>query len=174
MKYPNFIKLIFLDLDGVMNSNDFYVSRGTKTQSQDVEEFYLNMIDPSAVDLLNTLVQECDCKVVISSTWRDSAIEHNVLKRKGFIGEVIGRTPLYTEMPKQSYETTHMRGYEIRQWIEDNIEHPSIYKSYVIFDDDMDMLESQKQNFIHIDFMKGLQTENIQEAITILTEQDDE
>lgn len=174
MKYPNSLKLVFLDLDGVMNSNDYYVARGAKTPSENVEEFYLEMIDPSAVKLLNTLVQKTDCKIVISSTWRDSAIEHNVLEKCGFIGEVIGRTPLYREMPKQVYTPTYMRGYEINQWIHDNMDSPGTYNSYVIFDDDADMLESQKQNFIHVDFMKGLQTKNIQEAIQILKKQGNE
>lgn len=40
--------------------------------------------------------------------------------------------------------------------------------SYVIFDDDQDMLYSQKDNFIHIDYMHGITKEHIEQAIKIL------
>ena len=40
--------------------------------------------------------------------------------------------------------------------------------SYVIFDDDQDILYSQKDNFIHIDYMHGITKEHIEQAIKIL------
>jgi hypothetical protein len=170
MKYPNDTRVVFLDLDGVMNSNDYYVARGPRTPSNDVDEFYLNMIDPSAVTTLNSLVEQHNFNVVISSTWRDSAIELKVLERSGFTGKILGRTPLYTEMPPMSHikPKTYVRGHEIQQWINDNIERPHEYSSYIIFDDDSDMLEDQMGNFIQIDFMKGLQLTDIKKAIETL------
>lgn len=40
--------------------------------------------------------------------------------------------------------------------------------TYVIFDDDNDMLMQQKEHFIHIDHMVGITQENIEEAKRIL------
>ena len=48
------------------------------------------------------------------------------------------------------------------------VAEPYGWASYVIFDDDQDMLYSQKDNFIHIDYMHGITKEHIEQAIKIL------
>ena len=62
-------KIVFLDIDGVLNSELHYVE---KSQQQLADEigYPLSEISRSAVSLLNQIVEKTGAKVVISSTWR--------------------------------------------------------------------------------------------------------
>jgi hypothetical protein len=51
----------------------------------------------------------------------------------------------------------------LTNWLEKND-----YDSYVIFDDDLDMLIEQKDNFINTDFLLGLTSDQINLAEIIL------
>ncbi len=117
------MKVIFLDIDGVMRS----------IYSQTLFTF-----DCNCVDALNLLFNPTDgfpdLKIVVSSSWRKecSDFESNMiyLKRKfkeqGVIGEVIGLTP--TIEFKQ-------RGCEILQWLGDQ----SNVDDYMVVDDDINL-----------------------------------
>ena len=56
------MKIIFLDIDGVLNSEMYEWSRG--------EDRADNRIDLSRVRLLKDIVSATDAKIVLSSTWR--------------------------------------------------------------------------------------------------------
>ena len=57
--------LIFLDIDGVLNSDIWYRSQAAGTaQSNDL----LQHLDPHAIGLLNQVIYKTNAKVVISST----------------------------------------------------------------------------------------------------------
>ena len=148
------MNICFLDLDGVLNSQIYYMSdRFKKGDSNSMLEYHLNQIDPVAIGFLNEFVEETDCKIVLSSTWRHTAFEDRVLYHAGFKGDVIDVTPSLRG-------TGIVRGNEILRWIQDNKEllgyYHSDYKSYVIFDDDSDMLLWQKDNFFQTDPYSGL------------------
>ncbi len=70
------MRLLFLDFDGVLNSDAYFASPGfvavTKEMS-DAEVMLLNReyhLDAAKVTLLNGLVEMFDLSVVISSSWR--------------------------------------------------------------------------------------------------------
>lgn len=73
-------KFIFLDIDGVMNSNLFYSER---TQDKRYEEWIKDYskhiawgacnIDPRAVKRLNRITDTTKAKIVVSSTWRSDS-----------------------------------------------------------------------------------------------------
>jgi hypothetical protein len=75
-----------------------------------------------------------------------------LFNKKGFIGEIIGHTPILGEYT--------VRGNEILAWIEQNknligkFRHD--FNNYVIFDDDSDMLYWQRNNFLLVDGYVGL------------------
>jgi hypothetical protein len=132
------LKLIFLDIDGVLNSRATFQENfelfGHGNGSCD-----LDMIDTRYVRRLNTLIRETDAKVVISSSWRITSTLDEIrgfLSAKGFVGEIIGETPvlpnLNTEKPDYG-----RRGREISEYLK------SIngLGSYVILDDSCDMGE---------------------------------
>lgn len=145
------MKIIFLDIDGVLNNGDFLYNQ-VQTQMTAPKE----CIDRKAVMLLNQLIDETGAKVVISSSWRlFYTIEElrEYLSENGFEGEVIDYTEdLYTEP----------RGKEIKKWLDTHK-----VESFVILDDDGDMAEVAPY-LIQTDFYKGLLEEHVDSAVKML------
>ena len=183
------MKVLFLDIDGVLNSenwfgyvqycinNDMY-NRVLNFVDIDNEHKYkyidderikrkLNMIDDRAIANLNRIVEETGCKVVLSSSWRssresDNALTEYILKLKGFKYELYGVTPRIW-----AKEFGTQRGEEIQVWMDKESEKNEI-ESFVILDDDSDMLPEQMGNFIHVDGQVGLVDKDVFKAIEIL------
>jgi len=137
------MKLIFLDFDGVVNTR-LYDSRklGIIRYFHPEDEAVNNK---NAIGFLNLLVKETDAKVVVSSTWRLGETVETLaewLYNSGFEGEVIGKTPRMD---------SYCRGAEIEEYMLrlENVE------SYVILDDDSDMLKHQMDNFVKCDHDYG-------------------
>lgn len=155
-------KYIFLDIDGVLNSEQYYLE---KPQHKRWREFKDKLdkhiawgvcnIDPKAVKLLNILVTETNARIVVSSSWRGDYTLQTVFSLAGII------EPIYGETPRLE---SRFRGEEIDKWLKERQEP---YK-YVILDDDSDMLDTQRNNFIHTDWKVGLTGENVNKAIEIL------
>lgn len=142
------MKIIFLDIDGVLNSE-----RSVEAQYDD--KFKHNVygpayFDPLAIKLIEKLVIETDSKIVISSSWRIG----RVIADFDFLPQVVGLTT-----------TQHLgiRGHQIQHYIDDNE-----IERYVIIDDDSDMLEHQKDFFVHVNGMNGFSVENFYDARSIL------
>ena len=121
-------KIIFLDFDGVLNSQLWYVkTKGSRGQDD---------LDVTSIDFLNKLVKRTDAKIVVSSTWRlTKTVEElqSILNRNGFDGEVIDKT---VDMRRGEDSDCILRGNEILQWMK---AHPEIigchyfdYKKYAI------------------------------------------
>ena len=125
----NKIRLLVLDIDGVLNSRNFFMNRVKKENSQ------LQDIDPEAVKLLNWIIDETNCRILLSSTWR-----HDFKTSMGvnIFFEAIGVRPVCIGLTPD-YQTE--RGTEILGWL---IKHryqkyPIIVESLTILDDDNDM-----------------------------------
>jgi len=164
------MKLIFLDIDGVLNYKLFWKE---KRQCERRDELSDDAPDgahdlcENRIELLNSLIEDTGAKVVVSSSWRKNrTIEElqTVLDYKGFKGEVIDKTPcLYFKEREDGYHRSVPRGNEIKAWMEMNkgiLGEKFSKVKYVIFDDDSDMLYWQRNQFIHIDRYIGL-TPNI-------------
>lgn len=144
------MKVLFLDIDGVLNSEHWFVNRtergGLYTQ-----------VDPIAVAILSRVIKETGCSIVVSSTWRRvywdvivPVLNHAGLKYSGSWN----RTPILNKE----------RGYEIEQWLS---EHPEII-SYAIVDDDNDMLPDQLSRYVQTDWKIGLDDTAANKLIEIL------
>jgi hypothetical protein len=155
--------IIFLDIDGVLNSGSFFgrTQDERKNQEFDRETWELKQIDPEAVALLNKIIDSTGAEVVISSTWRrlhsDGKIAR-MLRHHGFTGKVIGSTPKLNE--------GHCRGREIDGWIREN--RPGQELRFVILDDDNDM-EPHMDRLVKTINLLGLVDSKVQEAIKLLT-----
>lgn len=162
------MKLIFLDIDGVLNHQLFYNQKNIDSRyfeaKDGVPEGAWN-IDPEKVGLLNNLIDATGAKVVISSSWRNGRSVSDLIELFdyfGFKGEIIGKTPYLWFGHDQGEEwrkTSVPRGCEIKAWIENNkgIIGENVSKlQYVIFDDDSDMLWQQREHFIWVDAYAGL------------------
>lgn len=161
------MKIIFLDIDGVLNHENFYEDRFINEQNNESKIPYpYSEIDPKCVKYLNQLISETGAKVVISSTWRKSGLEYckDVLEYHGFEGEIIDITPnLRSE--------NCLRGNEILTWMQKNesiIGSHYNFTEYVILDDDSDMLYWQRNNFILVDRFVGLTMGNVFQSKKIM------
>ena len=131
-------KIIFLDIDGVLNN---YAS-----MAESIE------LDSRCVILLRQIVEATDAVIVLSSTWRilySKEVLEGMFQVTGFpYINIIDITPNHDN---------HSRGYEIQKWME---AHPGDY-TYVILDDDTDMLEEQLPFFHNTYCGTGLITRHI-------------
>jgi hypothetical protein len=154
------MKVIFLDIDGVLN-----------VTMQKRDEFG-SLFHPQFEDNLKRIVTNTDAKIVITSTWRYSGLSEmqRMWKHRDLAGEVIDITPDLDRIEGYSIP----RGVEIKYWLDNTKE----LESYVIIDDDNDMLLCQKDNFVHtfgnithrdcVDIGYGLTYECSLQAIKIL------
>jgi hypothetical protein len=175
------MKIIFLDIDGVLNSDYWYRTRHTKGHTNDADSETWDF-DPRSIKALNNIISATQAKIVISSTWRlgKSLSELAELCAKvGIEGEIIGATP-FISVQKLDIP----RGMEIKQYLSKNcnwyymphnnkelaiqyIEGLTI-DNYLILDDDSDMLYEQRKNFLLIHPSFGLSAGHEKEAINIL------
>lgn len=153
-------KILFLDVDGVLNHEKFYTERyerlknGTYDKSWPLCEFC-----PESVSNLNRIVKETDCKVVVSSTWRSDDNLQDIFYAVGLDFTIYDITP---------YHVSRIRGTEIDMWLE---AHKDEVESYVIVDDDDDMLDNQRNRFVRTEAYKdGLNVEKTEEIIRLFND----
>lgn len=145
------MKVIFLDVDGVLNSTKTSVANGGYP-------FELNEFEAFDMHNIKLLQRFCDSSgvvIVFSSAWRLSNTASEVSK----VWElpVIDVTPNIWGQP---------RGVEIKQWLEEN---PKV-THYAILDDTDDMLEEQQGNFVLTDPDDGLKWKDFLRMCSILDE----
>jgi len=107
--------LIFLDVDGVLNTRN-------------------GSLDADKLDLLRGVIQATSAHVVISSTWRHT--EHQMarlrpeLEKRGIA--IVGKTPDASyRNPDEPFWVASTRATEILQWLGEHRE----YTNFVILDD---------------------------------------
>lgn len=158
------MKVLFLDIDGVLNSNGYFKQVGLNR-----EPYPLGHLDPKAIAHLNRVVSTTGCKVVISSTWRRSnepAAIAKYLTQKGFkhAESIISKTPvLDSPITDSKLVKAVERGVEIAAWLSLNK-----VERFAIVDDDADMAHLKK-HLVKTDFMDGLTSEKADEIINRLT-----
>lgn len=165
------MKVIFLDIDGVLNNAKFasiwrhlYKSNGyggfytgSKPTKKDIKWDYYN------VDSLKTLMDKTGAKIVISSTWR---FTHSINEFKyifqlyGLKPSIIDITPDHSRLGIRE-GVGRTRGDEVNAWLNDHD-----VDSYVILDDDNDFFPSQ--NLVLTDDDYGLSDSDMLAAVEIL------
>lgn len=167
---------IFLDIDGVLNSDEHYTRMHNNKLDYNPIEWD---IDRSAVDVLNKIIDKSgvDPKIVISSSW---GYNSKTIECLAFSGLDKSRIIGGTDGPFIGYDRSHdwvCRGNMILKWLIENgiyetkfcSNYCKYYKfSYLILDDDSDMLLSQQKHFIKTDFKYGLNESHIDKAVNIL------
>lgn len=153
MSKPKETRVIFLDIDGVLCTPRAHLAYATG--------MLMRHYDPTSTRLLARLCRETGAEIVLSSTWRLSFnISHMdaLLMNAGF-----GDVPWHTAWKTPSLRE-QSRGEEIAKWMEQH----GTPDRYVILDDDSDMLESQKPNFIQTDTDEGFGYKDYERALKLL------
>lgn len=150
--------IIFLDIDGVLNYTDWYVSPRNPGNLFGQE----GDLDPFCIERINLLAND-NAYIVISSDWRYDERQCRIrLENAGLDAIIIGFTPVHLWDKSQSDKS---RGAEIQHWIQKN---SIIINNYVIIDDRTDMLSTQLEHFIHVDPKVGFTDQNLIQAQLIL------
>jgi len=164
-------KIIFLDIDGVLATPE-YLKDG---------QWALN---PEKQKLLGEILTQTDAKIVLSSSWRCATLEKTKehMEKEGFLfnDKLIGVTiRAYQWLERGTgIHLSIPRGVEIKQWVDTHIhsdngknwERKKLGKdfTYVILDDDCDMLLEHKDNFIRTNSEIGLTNDDVMGAVGIL------
>ena len=130
------LKVIFLDIDGVMNSTDYIINYALKNNIEGI----LAEIDPKAIQMLKFALDVTGAQIVLSSSWRECPKYYEELK------ELFSKYDINLN-EKTPIHNTCKRGLEIKQYLK---EHPNI-EQYLILDDEIfDFYEDEelKENLI--------------------------
>ena len=155
------MKVIFLDVDGVLNSGHLADTIGWGGHFDESEKATHENVKwgQQMVDNLRKIVETTGSQIVISSTWR---LHFSIPKFKEMFSiygwsdaPIIDKTPVMISK----------RGFEINKWL---VNHPEVNK-YVILDDSTDFLPDQIPVFINTDLEVGLSKEDAEKAIKILS-----
>lgn len=152
------MKVLFLDIDGVLNSADWYHRRDPEVRKlkDSPSNCALAEIDPAAAARLQRIIDATGCRIVVSSSWRlgySLTWLTAMLRKGGIVAPVIGATPV---------GDTGERSDEIERWLS---WVPGV-EAYVILDDGSDA--EMPGHFVHTSWGFGLQDEHVEQAIGIL------
>lgn len=151
------MKIIFLDIDGVLNC----VTSGSRSPSG------FKGIDEDKVKLLRQIADKTGALIVLTSTWKSEwDIDPEACSPEGrYLSQKLRRQQLRI-LDKTMF--MDKRGTGIRQWL---AEHPKV-TSWVVLDDDI-FADYERQGILpHLVqtsyFQQGLTQEHVQKAIDIL------
>ena len=162
-------KVIFLDIDGVLNTGWWYSQMDRNTP----KDKYGYAFDPNAVANLKTIVDETGADIVISSSWKSFGLSEleEMWQERGLPGKLIGITPnsvsdeMLLNADLDHMELFSIRGMEIKEWLD---KHGKKVSHYVIIDDMDNFLLDQKFHFVQTDPEVGITEEDANMAIKIL------
>ena len=165
-------KIIFLDIDGVLNTKWWYSQMDRNTH----RDKYGYAFDPQAVANLRKIVEETGADIVISSSWKCMGLSQmeDMWKDRNLPGKIIGITPnsvsdeLLIDADIDSMELFHIRGEEIKEWLKKHGKHSC---RYAIIDDMDNMLPEQQSYFVHTNPEVGITEDDAEKAIAILNKE---
>jgi hypothetical protein len=163
--------VLFLDIDGVLNSLDIAsrVGFGYPPETDKLSTKESLRWCPMMVARLRRIVARTDCDIVIMSSWRGYGADCRKKWQEMFACydwpdcPVIGETP---DLAQQRHQTglylACVRGKEVLTWLS---YHPEVL-FYVCLDDENQFLPSQP--FVQTTIDVGLQDEQVERCIEIL------
>lgn len=151
---PIDLKIIFLDVDGVLNNASTWKRRRPEGTYN-----HIHQTEPELIDRLAQIVDRTKAKIVLSSTWRMdiqaiSDLQEYFVKTHSM--SILDKTPWLPET----------RGGQIDKWYK---KYDDIISRYIIIDDDSDMLPEQLPYFIKTENRVGLLDQHVEKAVSILT-----
>ena len=156
-------KVIFLDIDGVINSeiNQDYNFKKGRWSTRNI------VMDPEAMLCIKEIVDKTGAEIVLASTWRYADEDGSFASKENFVKQLneFGMV-LADETPQLS---EYNRAEEIIAYLK---AHPEI-THFLIIDDDIDLLKNNelKVNLLHTNYQVGLVKSEVENAVAILANQ---
>lgn len=165
------MKVIFLDIDGVLNTKEWQSKMPVDTP---MDEFGY-AFNPVAVANLAHIIEQTGAVIVISSSWKFHGIAKlwEMWERRSLPGRIIGITSnvlsdeMLLKIDLEEIELGVCRGNEIKEWL---TEHKQEVSNYVIIDDFDDLLAEQEGHIVLTDALIGITEWDAQKAIMILNQ----
>jgi len=150
------MKVLFLDHDGVICLVNNW---GSRFQNNNLFDDF----DDEAIQLLNEIITETDCEIVVSSDWRlytDLEGLKKLYRESGIIKEPLSMTSTY---PYNSYSLPENdRAADVVGWVDDNMKDISTWVAV----DDLQLSHYIQDNFVWISRPDlGLKQTGIKEEI---------
>lgn len=170
------MKVIFLDIDGVLNSADYFDKVREKKDNPDncMNHEKLNQqLNEEKVKLLKEIVDQTGAKIVLSSTWRILFNEKNNEKDPHylFLEDTLNKYGL--KIMSQTPYLSCNRPAEIKAWLNNRVDKDDIV--FVSLDDDFRKGQYDVYGIghclVHTSFYEpngGLRKEHVEKAIEIL------
>ena len=166
-------KILFLDIDGVLNTERQH-DRCVNLGADQVDNFGY-AFDPEAVANLKRIVEHTGADIVISSSWKVWGLDamQRLWVRRDLPGQVIDITPrtesgeMLLSVDLDFMDIPAVKGSEIKEWLSTSgrdVTH------YAILDNFPDMLPEQQSHFVQTDPIIGVTVEDANEIIRILTD----
>lgn len=151
--------IIFLDIDGVLNSASYQMLMVQNDCT--IEDKYGHLFDPECVKQLGRIIDATGAQIVISSDWKDTlGLDglREMWRERKLPGAIIDVTPTFS---------SH-RGDEIERWLENTDE----VNSYAIIDDmpGANFNSSQQIHLVRTDGYLGITPKIAEKIIKILQE----
>ena len=149
-------KIIFLDFDGVLNTEHY---QGLlQYQNSPWQDEYGAFFDPKAVKQLKRIIDATDADIVVESSWKYLGLDamKELWEVRNLPGTIIDITPSLLGKNK---------GVEIASWLSKYAKQDI---RYVIIDDEYVILDSQLPHFILTNPYEGITEEQANRAISIL------
>ena len=169
------MKVIFLDIDGVLNSEktfvrNYYIKKDTGIRPPDIDE--------EKVEYLSRIVKETNSYIVLSSSWRIffNFVDNELLPAPGH-KDAVG---LYNLFLKYDIPLIDKKGRDVgakrEEEIKDYLDNHEDIENYLIIDDEcFNLNEEMNKHYIKTTFygdQGGLLNSQIEEAINILNKTD--
>jgi hypothetical protein len=146
------VKLLFLDDDGVFNSNAWYKRYSDRNIPRPP-------LDREAVRRLDRIVRSTGARIVLSTSWRAHPELSGWLLEHGWSGAVVGRTPRLRGRE---------RGDEIAQWLNRQARMGVVIERFCILEDGNDM-RLRRRYLIQAMQDYGLRDAEADQAIALLS-----
>ena len=163
------MKIIFLDVDGVLNNNIFLKKR--RIILKENKGIYIPRLDDKNFIALKTLVERTNAKIVLSSYWRyyfDKDLIPNDSKYQNHGNDLILKLRKHNLSLKDKTSTDLTRFQKRGDIIKEYLHTHEDIDNFVILDDDNIMKEFTDTNLVQTKPEYGLTMSDVKKAENIL------